>query len=581
MVTSFSASRKLKNPESKIPEPVLEYNGTKLKRPETGPSGEPLRSGRIPRVTRKNQVRPDPREWYGPPPARPESWGPKDKGGRPLFKYTECGELERGKTYTAREMRQFIYGPKSSERFAKPEPLPGVPIARGLHRQGLTLWIGWVPAQSNDRYPYDALSQKCRFKDCPEPKNTIRSGFPRVIFDERYNVDGDIIDVFHNAGYAHLFCLEKHFDLIGTMQVVNVRPDHRDFKREDNLCKLSRQFSEIQEDVDGWYQVQLKNYLKAKAIGKPREWVYEDTLGYCLVQHAIAHLPEIRAKVRESRAGADISKHLGNLETQAFLNECKRYNLTDRDGNPVENARELLKNMTKRARPGPRPRQRGTPVTPVQQLYHPDYASNFGSPESHGTPYVTPSPATCYESPMSSNMSPAPGYAWPGPDSVIQPMPVHSYQEQVPPPTVDNSAQKRTNDEALAEDRQISSQTVIQENPAKKPRLEEPGTTQTEDAPAWDAQESRVDGLPEMPPPGAGDFDSFEPFDSSQGLEPDLDLDAAFDIIDNEIPSKSPSGEQQPSVDALDSLAVEEDDLFGDGNETPDAEQPIPREDTP
>lgn len=602
---SFEATRKLKNPASRIPSPILTYPEARLKRPGKGPSGEPLRSGRIPRVTRKNQVRPDPKEWYGPPPPRPESWGPKDKGGRPLFKYTECGELERGKTYSQTEMRQYIYGPKSAEHFKAPDLLPGVPVAEGMRRQGLTLWIGWVPAQSNDRYPYDALSQKCRFRDCPEPKNTIRSGFPRVVFDERINVDGEVIDPFHNAGYAHLYCVEKNFDIIGTMQLVNVRPDYRDFKREENLCKLSRQFPNIQEDIEEWYKVQHARYTESKVKGLSRKWFYEDSLSHCLVQHAVTHLPDIRARVRESRAGADISKHLGDLHYQAFLNDCRRFNLLDEFGNPVQNAKEIMENMPKRVRvrPGPRPKQLGplrigTPMTPGQNPY------GYASPVSYGTPSsMTPSTVAYYDTPMSRAMTPVSVQSYPSstlqpvPDSGLQPVPASPYQlmgyshmlpppvdnsAQLPPPTVDSSAHKRTNDEALAEDQNIGSPTMKQENPPKRPRVEEPAATSAaENAPMWDAHESPVDGPPEMPPPEAGDLDSFAPFDPVRDLEPDMDLETAFNLIDAEMRGELPKGEQQPSVGTSDDLVVEGGDLSSDANETSAVGQPVSLETSP
>ncbi|KAI1777568.1 hypothetical protein F4818DRAFT_438901 [Hypoxylon cercidicola] len=601
VVSGLEKSRKLKDPEARIPEPII-IPQSPLPRP-THYNGQPLKSGRIPRVTRKHRDRPEPREWYGDPPTRPPAWGPPDKDGRPLFRYTEYGELERGRTYSATEMRQYIYGPKKSDRFKAPDLLQGVPVISNRCRQGLTLWIGWVPAQSNDRYPYDALSQKCRFRECPEPKNTIRSGFPRVVFDERHNVDGDVVNVFHNAGYAHLFCLERHFDLIGTMQVVNVRPDHREFKREENLCKLSRQFPDIQDDIEDWYQEQYPKYKHSQELEKSRKWNYEDTLGYLLVKHAIDHLPDIRARVRESRAGADISKHMGNLEVQVHLNECKKYGLLDENGDPVPHAEEILKSRGRKNRPVLRSESRDTPSTPGHPFCGSAYTGSpspalHGLPEPNPTspgpydPYYTsaPSPAAYYGTPLSATtMSPAPSQTqWPS--SPVKSATTHHSQQPMPPPLVGNPAEKRTADQMLARDDQAADEEI----PAQKPRVEQPAGTDTvnENAPMWDANYGvQVDGGPEvLPVDGYDSFNSLDPLDLNLDFETELDLDAAFDIIDNEVldnkvphnevPDKSPSRGKQSSVGTIDGLEVE-GDLFGDTEETPAAEKPVSRDASP
>ncbi|OTA60003.1 hypothetical protein K449DRAFT_423663 [Hypoxylon sp. EC38] len=328
---------------SKLPSVHLIFGQPPLTRPDKGPNGVTLRNDRIPRVTRKNQQRPDPRDWYGPLLPQPESWGPKDKTNRPLFKYTEFGELERGRNYSAREMRWYLFGPKKhEEQFQLPKLLGGVPVVNGKVRQGLTIWIGWVPPQSNDRYPYGAQSQRCRFNDCPDPNQTIRSGFPRITFDERMNQDGEIVDAFHNAGYAHLYCFEKHFDLVHAMICLDIRADHRNFKREENLGKLSRFHPEIHKEVEDWWRDEYPQFAE---LGKARDRSYEHSLAYRLVCHVLANSSDGRIKMRETRNGADMSKHKGDLIKQQFLKECIQHELVDEFGDPVPHAREELERI--------------------------------------------------------------------------------------------------------------------------------------------------------------------------------------------------------------------------------------------
>ncbi|KAI1768988.1 hypothetical protein GGR53DRAFT_272077 [Hypoxylon sp. FL1150] len=576
-VVNGSASTRYNEPQSKLPAPKVVYHSDPRSRPETGRNGEPLRSGRIPRKTRKNQARSDPQEWYGPPPPEPESWGPIEKSGRPLFKYTACGELERGKMYSKKEMRKYIFGPKTTEHFQMPKLLPGVPEFLGYYRQGLTLWIGWVPAQSNDRYPYDATSQKCRFADCPDPRNTIRAGLPRVVFDERYNCDGDSIDVFHNAGYAHLFCLERHFNLISTMQVVNVQPDEREFHREDNLCKITRQFPSITEDINEWYEEQYNKHKERKAKGISETWVYKDTLSYRLVKHAVDHLPDVRAKVRRERAGADISKHMGDLYMQNFLNECKRLNLLDEKGDPVPNAKEQIKQLGKRGRS----KAQREPITPGSSSSSGSSSSGIPTPSSAYFP-VSPLSMSTFDdvtpmTPVSASLSWASTPSTPVTEEQFnagfpqqQSFPQQpGFQLQQPPPPV-HSAHKRTHDEMYAEDQEIGGQAAVQkapaeDNPPKRAHIEESTLADTGAAVAGDdsgmregAAEDVVGGFD----PESGQGDKLE-----RALVDELQLDheAGFDIIDNEFPGKSPS----PGI------CINENgfDLFGDV-ETPDTEEP-------
>jgi hypothetical protein len=205
--------------------------------------GQPLSNELIQPQHRRQDVllKPiNPALYYGNPPPCPASWGRIMKSVEPTFKYTEEGELKHDRIFSRSEMREYLYG-RQCGNFDTPwvnrRPLPGEKLVEGKQRHGLTLWIGWTPTQVSHRYP-SYMSNKCRFADCAVETRTIKSGQLRVAFDERMNVAGKY-DPFHCAGYVHLFCLEKHFDMLKLMNDLDVRVDRRVFAKEmKNLSEL-------------------------------------------------------------------------------------------------------------------------------------------------------------------------------------------------------------------------------------------------------------------------------------------------------------------------------------------------------
>ena len=139
-----------------------------------------LRRTPIHRITRvKDKDGPDPRdifdakEYYGPPVDPPAAWGPKDpRTGQPAFSYTEYGELCLGRQYTTEELWQYIYGLPINEAAADdfvPRTVPETErYVPDKLRQGLTLWLGWVAPQCNNRNPTPGFGL-CRSKGCPCP----------------------------------------------------------------------------------------------------------------------------------------------------------------------------------------------------------------------------------------------------------------------------------------------------------------------------------------------------------------------------------------------------------------------------
>ncbi|KAI1451872.1 hypothetical protein F4805DRAFT_68742 [Annulohypoxylon moriforme] len=577
---SFNSSsvdpRLAQSRHSRIPSPIIIYRKPPLKRPSKGPNGNPLKNDRIPRVTRKNQPKPNPREWYGPPLSPPDAWGPKDKYGRHVFKYTEFGELERGKTYSQKEMRWYLYGPKVHEDFELPKPLPNAPEVENKTRQGLTIWIGWVPPQSNERYPHGSQSQRCRFADCPDPNHTIRTGFPRVIFDERTNVDGEAIDPYHNAGYAHLYCFEKHFDLVQAFHYLDVRPDYRDFKREENLGKLSRQLPEVQNELDLWWRDQLPKFTNK---GKNRDRSYEQSLSYRLICHSLEQSTEGRVKMRENRAGADMSKHKGDLTELMFLKDCMNEGLVDDHGDPIPGAREMLAELNSNTKGK---RKKGTLKRLVASRVSMSQSPQSAHPSSY-TPGFTPigdfipmpqSSPTGFSGPRDGLSTAATNFNQTiAAATMYQPRP----EPQSPVP------QKRDRDEVVSEDQQggySNIQGQPQEPPTRKRRLSSSECLElhpsTDEVPPpddanqqpqigrgdWLLANQELDGLP----------NDFPPLGAEMGVdEVDLDDVAVFEMIDASMPSGKSSNDDSIEVaveteddGTHDQELGEDDDLFGE-----------------
>ncbi|KAK8027620.1 hypothetical protein PG991_004676 [Apiospora marii] len=236
--------------------------------------------GKIKRTTRRNQgEHTDPEtlsaNYYGKPPPQKLPWGPMQKNGKPLFSYNRQGEVCKGRPLTIKEMRMYLFDPSDSQEqranWVNRIPEPGERRRQNAVRSGLTLWIGWTPAQVSGRYP-SSDSNKCKFLDCALDSRTIKTGDPRVIFDERHNVTGANINPFWNAAYCHLYCFEKHFNLVQLLSTIDLRLDDRIFQKEEqNLSVLKpdeyeagrRWFEDCWPAHREWY---IRHYQPAKVI---------------------------------------------------------------------------------------------------------------------------------------------------------------------------------------------------------------------------------------------------------------------------------------------------------------------------
>lgn len=246
-------------------------------------------------------------------------WGPADAvTGRPVFRYTEQGELFDSLRYTPSELNDFITN----------HPCHG----KGDHYfpkdSSLVLRIQSHPADSAKRAG-QKLADKCRFLDCPVLNNSITKGQFRVAFDEVSGTSGLTSDPYHNAGYVHLYCLEKFLDFPQICSNFDVRPETRNFEEGRNKMAIDRDHSELLDLVNG--------YLAVVGTALPRdgcfEFDYKYTLCHMLTKLHLALEPE---KVQVMRAARDlasggnsnpISKWVGDLDLYAQKDRLKQCNI--------------------------------------------------------------------------------------------------------------------------------------------------------------------------------------------------------------------------------------------------------------
>jgi hypothetical protein len=234
----------------------------------------------------------DPSKYYHRPSKDPRSWKPRNDNSMLAFQYNEYGELATNK-FSPNQIDQYLYDhPLNYDR-------NGVYVGKNSR---LTLWIQVTPADSGSRYPSPS-SGKCRFADCPIPRNTIRKGFFRVAFDE-HSASGRQIDPYHCAGFVHLFCLEKFCDFPGICHNLNVQPDRRNLPEGRNKMAITRDHEEMFEVVRTFIQ----------SSQKPMSWDYKQTLCFRLTSKHLELEPIVRDTTRERRGGNHIALHKGDLD---------------------------------------------------------------------------------------------------------------------------------------------------------------------------------------------------------------------------------------------------------------------------
>ncbi|KAH6636054.1 hypothetical protein F5144DRAFT_591336 [Chaetomium tenue] len=317
-------------PPINLPPPVPNHAAYPPQRDLLAPQDypHPLNRGRIShRRSRKASSNNDSQRFYVRAPRIP-SWGPLVPGPRqpePVFRYYKhFAELRPALTFTADQLVTFFLGIG--------HPLPG---------RRLTLWIQNVAAQSNDRYANRGASTKCRYKNCPAKQNTIFKGFFRIAFDEFSDMTGETLDPMHNAGYMHLHCFEKLFDLgylihHGAARLgFRILPDRRIFNHETrNAASLTRDHGDMIHAYDDWVAGQRAraDYIESVNASPQTRKIYtgiepmphmipphSQRLGYKLVEKHLSLQVKGRAATRDNRGGPHIGIHMGDLDLLMHL----------------------------------------------------------------------------------------------------------------------------------------------------------------------------------------------------------------------------------------------------------------------
>ena len=235
-----------------------------------------------------------PEEHYATLKRAPKPWD--------VFRYTDQGELQSNEYYSAEEIRRFLY--------ENPQ-----------HRKkGLILWIQRKPADCGRRYPNYA-SQRCRFKNCVARHNLIGSGQYRVAFDQM-SPKGKNYDPHYNAGYVHLYCLEKFLDFPKICRDLVVRAEDRKLpeepKQHNNMALSMKQEvdfanSFVAKCKEGEVPSRYPHYKMPK---RP----HDGTLCHALSTVKVQFEP-LTARKRRMQRGTKtaIELHMGDLEKETAL----------------------------------------------------------------------------------------------------------------------------------------------------------------------------------------------------------------------------------------------------------------------
>lgn len=263
-----------------------------------------------------------PEEVYPPLAATPAPWE--------HFTYTQHGELQKGRTYSASQILDYLYR----------HPL-NVTEADGTKR--LRIWIQRFPSDSARRYPH-ATSSRCRFEECSAKanQNRILPGHFRVCFDEQ-SWKGQNHDPYINAGYVHLFCMEKLLDFPQVIRDLNVMPEQRALPNDlGGINRMSlgtgRVFLTACKFIESCRKgrsVQYMQEIQKRLERRGLELNYDGTLTQLL--HVFKFLDEGSNKERKDFVAGDFSviqqHHLGNL-TQRNRKRADKVRPTKRKPGP-------------------------------------------------------------------------------------------------------------------------------------------------------------------------------------------------------------------------------------------------------
>lgn len=195
------------------------------------------------------------------------------------------------------------------------------------------------PAQYNHRYMRAGQSFKCRFKDCPDKRGTILKGQARVCISEFDDEHGNWLNPFHNAGYVHLFCLERQtnfIELCDDFPDITVVPETRSLAHEPPATTNMRvnnpmALNDVEQAVVAEWLIEIGlrwnnfKFLHPDQTLRPKfELADEDTLRYRLTKAHMDNrqLRSVQTKRKRDageRVTAHLNEHVGDLSKQVAL----------------------------------------------------------------------------------------------------------------------------------------------------------------------------------------------------------------------------------------------------------------------
>ena len=240
-------------------------------------------------------------------PRAPLTWGDRGK-----YEYHESGELLAPAYYSVKDIHTFLYQNPAHKQ-------PG-------HESGLRLWIQRVPPDSARRFA-QPQSSRCRFKHCFAPNRSIIRGHVRVAFDELSYANADQ-DPQINAGYVHLYCMERFLNFPAICWKFNVLVDTRVLPHEPD--GRNRMMLPTAAEI----QV-AKDFISHCKTGQPPPGYphfempnrpYKGTLNRMLMKARLSGEEDVCRKKRIERGthGKSIVDHLGNLEAHKTDRDASR-----------------------------------------------------------------------------------------------------------------------------------------------------------------------------------------------------------------------------------------------------------------
>ena len=220
--------------------------------------------------------------------------------------YNQYGELLPGERFTVEELQIYLFKNYKHYQNGKYKPKEG----------GLKLFIQRNPADSRSRC--EPAASRCRFQECPAAHYLIGQGHTRVCFDE-LSSRGQNLDPFHNAGYVHLYCIERFLDFPLICSRLNVRVEDRVFPLEPGKNRMLLSSRLEMKEAERFIERCEKNLLsKEYPRSGSADWHYKGTLCHRIsVRKVEAQPPKVKL-ARELRGNrlSTIGQHLGDLEME-------------------------------------------------------------------------------------------------------------------------------------------------------------------------------------------------------------------------------------------------------------------------